>query len=122
MLRIVAHGRCSRTFSNYLGYARVGCLLAGKPDAVFDSPVLKRAKMAVEKRQEFVPRAKMYIQQSMIQDVMVALLRRPELRTTAMWMATSYAFMLRWRFVRDRPRSWPMQRPCLTGFRLSACR
>jgi len=39
--------RHHKTFSNYLGYARVGCLVAGKDDAVFDERVLKRAKVAL---------------------------------------------------------------------------
>ncbi len=53
----VACGRCEKTFTNYLGYARVGCLLVGAPDEIFNSKALQRAKRAIAKRQSFIPPA-----------------------------------------------------------------
>ena len=36
--------RCGGTFSNYLGYAKVGCILVKEETGVFDHPAVKRAK------------------------------------------------------------------------------
>ena len=37
--------RCAETYGNYLGYARIGSLLARESDEVFDAKVLGRAKV-----------------------------------------------------------------------------
>ena len=46
LLSWTATFRHHKTVSNYLGYARTGCLLAGADDAVFNAPLLKRAKVS----------------------------------------------------------------------------
>ena len=65
------------------------------PDAVFDSPVLKRAKLAVAKRQEFKQRPKLFVQLPLVRQLVVKLLVDPSLRHTVVWVLTAYAFLLR---------------------------
>ena len=45
--------RCADVYTNYLGYARVGCLLCREPDDAFDAKVLKRAKVGILMRARF---------------------------------------------------------------------
>jgi len=76
--------RCADTFGNYLGYARVGSLLARELDEAFDAKVLGRAKVsamcsavmptrvyslfqiAIKKREAWVPRPRHFIQKPML--------------------------------------------------------
>ena len=89
--------RCDATFQNYLNYARIGCLLANRSDAVFNEKMpLARARMAIRKRGDFIPRGKMWIRLPTLQMAVEVLLRVPEWRLTVMWALTAYAFMLRW--------------------------
>ena len=53
--------RCKGTFSNYLGYVRVGCLIEGVPTIAFDDPVLARAKKSILRRGHFTARAKLFV-------------------------------------------------------------
>jgi len=64
--------RCSRTYTNYLGYARLGCMLVGAPTSAFDDDAVKRAKRAVDKRRRFVPRARRFIQLELVQRILEA--------------------------------------------------
>ena len=54
--------RCAQTFSNYLGYVRLGCLLENCCASVFSDPALARAKMSITKRNRFSSREKMFLQ------------------------------------------------------------
>ena len=89
--------RCAATYGNYLTYARVGCLLAGKPDEVFDSPVLKRAKGAVLKRLDFKPREKMFVRLDLVRQIVRKWNVAGEQgnKSFAMWVLTAYVFLLR---------------------------
>ena len=91
----VAFGRCGKTFTNYLGYARVGCLLVGAPDEVFNSKALQRAKCAIAKRQSFIPRRRLFLRQSLLQRLVRFGAVKPQWKETIMWMLTAYAFLLR---------------------------
>ena len=42
--------RCDETFSNYLGYVKVGSMLVGGDPAVFEDKTLRRAKKAIKRR------------------------------------------------------------------------
>ena len=53
--------RHPKTFSNYLGYVRLGCHVLDVSDAVFLRPELKRAKLAVKKIGAFKPRQRMFL-------------------------------------------------------------
>jgi len=113
VLLCVPCGSCAQTFQNYLGYARVGCMLAGAPDDVFRHEALKRAKarcpavpigpsceldrcqVAVSKRMAYKRREKRFIRLSLLQQAMLVVEQAPEWQTTAMWMLAAYAFCLR---------------------------
>jgi len=87
--------RCEATFSNYLGYARVGCLLVGAPDAVFNKGALRRAKLAITKRELWKPRVKHFVQLPLVREMVIALVAAPSWRVTVMWVLTAYIFLLR---------------------------
>ena len=87
--------RCSRTFQNYLNYVRSAGLLHGFSDDVFSSSALRRAKVAIDKRQLWKPRPKMWIGQEQLQHVMTLLVDSPGWRPTALWMLAAYVFKLR---------------------------
>ena len=61
LLAYSMHFRCRGTFSNYIGYLRVGCLADGVATAVFDDPAIVRAKKAVGTRGHFSPRDKLFV-------------------------------------------------------------
>ena len=91
----MACGRCEKTFTNYLGYARVGCFLVGAPDEVFNSRALQRAKCAIAKRQSFIPRRRFFLRQSLLQRLLRFGAAKLQWKETIMWMLTAYAFLLR---------------------------
>ena len=62
--------RCSRTFQNYLNYVRSAGLLHGFSDDVFNSFALRKAEVAIDMRQLWKPRQKMWIGQAQLQHVM----------------------------------------------------
>ena len=62
--------RCQGTFSNYLGYAKVGCLLAKQNTCVFQHPAVKRAKDSVGKSERFASREKLWIRRHRIEALM----------------------------------------------------
>ena len=64
--------RCQGTFSNYLGYLRVGCMLAQVSTDAFNDPAVKRAKSAIKARRRFHAREKMFVRHDMIQQIMKA--------------------------------------------------
>ena len=59
--------RCRGTFANYLGYAKVGCLLAKVDTHVFKHPAVKRAKDSVSKSGKFAAREKLWIRRHRIE-------------------------------------------------------
>ena len=88
--------RCSGTFSNYLGYLRVGCMLEGVPVDVFSDPAIKRAKHAVQKRRRFQPRPKMFIKLPVILRIMEACYLEDYIEEVfGMLFLVSYVFLLR---------------------------
>ena len=59
--------RCRGTFSNYLGYAKVGCLLAKEDTSVFQHAAVRRAKDSVGKSGRFASREKLWIRRDRIE-------------------------------------------------------
>ena len=53
--------RCFGTFANYLGYLRAACHAIGCEAPAVGHPAIRRAMGAIVKREQFVPRAKMFI-------------------------------------------------------------
>jgi len=62
--------RCSGTFANYLGYAKIGCLLAKVDTTVFQHPAVRRAKDSVAKSGRFASREKLWIRRHRIEALM----------------------------------------------------
>ena len=63
--------RCSGTFSNYLGYAKVGCILVKEDTSVFQHAAVKRAKDSVRKAGRFAAREKMWIRGHRIEAILI---------------------------------------------------
>ena len=87
--------RCDRTFSNYLGHVKTGCMLLGLSCEAVDSQVLKRAKLAIAKRTSFRPRMQLFLGLRMVENMLEHLLAHPEWSTTVLWAWTAYVFLLR---------------------------
>ena len=90
--------RCGGTFSNYLGYAKVGCILVKEDTGVFEHPAVKRAKDSVSKSGRFAAREKLWIRRHRIE----ALLIWAEVGTSMsasmwVWCADVAARQIRWR-------------------------
>ena len=88
--------RHPRTFSNYLGYVRLGCHVLGVSDAVFCSPAFKRAKVAVRKNGGFNTRPRMFICHDLVRRI-VALANKQSATEwpLAMLFLATYVFLLR---------------------------
>ena len=85
-----------KTFSNYLGYVRLGCHMLNVSDEVFNSPMLRRAKAAVKKRRAYAQRPRMWIRQDMIRRILCLVDRRSESEwALAMLFLVAYVFLLR---------------------------
>ena len=91
--------RCARTYQNYLGYVRTGCLLLDVPDTVFETgkSSLRRAAVgcsvhrgrtplgplwwpfapqaSIQKGLRWVPRPRMYINLQMVRAMLVVSMR-----------------------------------------------
>ena len=63
--------RCSGTFSNYLGYAKMGCILVKEDTSVFQHAAVKRAKDSVRKAGRFAAREKMWIRGHRIEAILI---------------------------------------------------
>ena len=93
--------RSPGTFQNYVNYVRVGCNLLGVSADACADPMVRRARGAVAKRRQFVPRKKLFVRL----DVLTALMDLPsrgalpgcgdDLQIALMLYLTTYAFMLR---------------------------
>ena len=73
----------------------MGCLLVGAPDAVFNKGALRRAKLAITKRELWKPRVKHFVQLPLVREMVIALVAAPSWRVTVMWVLTAYIFLLR---------------------------
>ena len=70
--------------------------MGGLSDQVFEQKTaLKRAKMAIDKKGDFIPRPKMWVQREALSALACKLLHRPELGIAFAMLLTSYAFHLR---------------------------
>ena len=105
--------RCLGTFSNYLGYLRSHCLAHGCEPPPTGSMAIKRAMIAIGKRQAFVSRPKLFIDKSCVANMVFAvgkgarsfvsvgtcggppcLLGLESMRFAMLWLVT-YSFLLR---------------------------
>lgn len=87
--------RCDGTFTNYLGYLRLGCELLHFSTEALDSDAVRRAKRTVRKKRAFVPRERMFIQRPVVAQMVSLAASGAEGRTLVMLFVCCYAFMLR---------------------------
>ena len=74
----------------------MGCLLAQQPDAAFgEYAVLRRAKLAIEKRSPKKERPRRFIQKEAVCRIVEVLVMDPKWKFAAMWILTAYVFLLR---------------------------
>ena len=86
--------RCGATFANYVNYLRTGCALIGVSAAACADPSIKRAKVAIEKRRQFVRRERRFIQQRSVTQLIRATVENDE-DPFGMAILTTYVFLLR---------------------------
>ena len=87
--------RSAGTFSNYVSYVKVGCLLVGADTSAFYNTALQRAKRSIEKRFGFKKRPKMFVQQNRIKDIMVLCDVEDVDLSWGMLFLVTYVFLLR---------------------------
>jgi len=87
--------RCKGTFGNYLGYVRTACLLLNAPVDVFDHPAVRRAKLSIQASSRFVPRSKLWIQQCLLEKLVVLAEQYPRFQIFATLFVLTYAFLSR---------------------------
>ena len=87
--------RNSRTFTNYLGYARVGCLVVKADTSIFDHPAVARAKKSVEKAGLFTARKKLWIRRERVRAMLSWAERHTEYLQFAYLFLFAYVFLLR---------------------------
>ena len=82
------------TFSTCLGYVRTGCMMGKQPTDVLRSSVVKRAKLAIAKREQFAPREKQFVQRPLLVKVM-KFAKAEHSEAMAMLFLAAYVFLLR---------------------------
>ena len=88
--------RCKDTFSNYLGYLRVGCLIDEVTTVAFDDPAIKRCKSSVEKRRSFKKRLKLFERRPVIHEILHSCLLNASFEECyGMLYLITYVFLLR---------------------------
>ena len=87
--------RCKNTFANYLGYLRTACLLVDEPTEVLDHPAIKRAKLSTEKSSRFAPRPKLWIQQAVVERLVLLSEQHVQWKPFARLWVLAYAFLCR---------------------------
>ena len=87
--------RNRRTFSNYVSYVKLACMLEGLPVEVFNGPALVRARMAVKKRRLTTHRPKTFIGLDLVPQMIPLMIGQPELKELVMLFLAAYCFLLR---------------------------
>lgn len=87
--------QCVGTFGNYLSYLRGACHAIGCEAPPVSEPAIRKAMIAIAKRQLFRSREKMFIDKTLVM-AMLASVRQglEDERGSALWL-TSYIFLLR---------------------------
>ena len=87
--------RNPKTFSNYLGYVKIGCLMAKADASVFAHPAIVQAKNSVAKEGGFQQRAKMWIRRKRVEEMMRWARSHSEWRDHTLLFLMTYVFLLR---------------------------
>jgi hypothetical protein len=106
--------RSPRTYQNYVAHVKLGCQLVGVSTAVFEDSSIKRAVMAIGKRDEFRPRPKLFLQIARVRELLDLHDQHSSFtKEVCMLFLTTYIFLLRLPsealpivFKRARPRSY----------------
>ena len=83
------------TFANYLGYLRTACLAMGVKGPEQGHPALKRAMVAIVKREMFEQRSKKFIDKTFVTNIVLCVERGGVALSLAMLWLASYLFLLR---------------------------
>ena len=83
--------RCVGTYHNYVGFVRKAAVALDLPVPPANCEAISHAKAAVLKRQLFTSRPKMFIQSSMVRNLVA---RATDINSAMLWLA-SYVFLLR---------------------------
>ena len=87
--------QCLGTFSNYLSYVRAACHALGCASPPVGEPALRRAMIAIAKRELFHAREKMFIDRTLVSNMVMSVRRGWEdEKGAALWL-TSSLFLLR---------------------------
>ena len=87
--------RNSRTFSNYLGYVRVGCLVVKADTEIFEHPAVVRAKHSIEKAGLFAAREKLWIRSQRVEAFLIWAQKHPAYLNFAYVFLSGCIFMQR---------------------------
>ena len=87
--------RCADTFSNYLGYLKVGTLLVGRCVSVFSDDTLRRAKRSIRNRDFFKRRERMFIQLDIVTSIVMTCCMQADDMQWGMLFLLTYVFLLR---------------------------
>lgn len=87
--------RCIGTFGNYLGYLRGACHARGYEAPPLGHPAIKRAMVAIVKRELFDTRPKFFIRKALLLEMVLAVNRRLEEFSFAMLWLVTYTWLLR---------------------------
>lgn len=87
--------QCLGTFTNYLGYLRSACHAQGCDAPPVGHPALRLAMISIVKRELYQAKPKMFINKSLVSDMVLSVQRGWEdINGAALWL-TSYIFLLR---------------------------
>ena len=87
--------RCVGTFANYYGYLRSACLVLEIEPLPASHPAIHRAKTAIVKRMLWTSKPKMFLQRSLMRNMVLAVDRNLETQQFAMLWLVAYWFLLR---------------------------
>ena len=87
--------RSADTYRNYLGYVRFACVLMDLPTEAFGSQCIQRAKAAIRKRGNFVPRRKLFLRRHTVAKLLGLVPQGKLPAEYAMLYLFTYVFLLR---------------------------
>lgn len=87
--------RCKGTFDNYISHVRLVCILLRVPLDALSDPAVERAARAVQARNTWQARPKMFIREALLARLLKHLERHQSGRELQMLFLTAYIFLLR---------------------------
>ncbi len=87
--------RCFGTYANYLGHLRGACLALGHEPPPVGHPAIRRAMVAITKRELFCSKERRFIDKACVTNMVLAVQKAKEDMGFAMLWLISYSFLLR---------------------------